>query len=144
MKGKQPLFVFALKVNEVKRIIQKRNKAKRKIRKQNTKQKDKYRSETKRKEKYRSETTRKENYRSEKKSTEAKRCEKKNFGSEKIDAKYLLKYAKPKRNESHFASFRFEAKKNLKRNRRTLITQPPPPQAIQAMVPVMEVSGKLN
>jgi hypothetical protein len=44
-----------------------------------------------------------------------KRSEKKNLGSEKkqkIDAKFSLKHAKRKRNESRFALFRFEAKKN--------------------------------
>jgi hypothetical protein len=32
--------------------------------------------------------------------------------SRKIDTKYLLKHAKRKQNKSHFALFRFEAKKN--------------------------------
>ncbi len=41
--------------------------------------------------------------------------------SEKIDAKFLLKHAERKRNESRFALFRFEAKKHLKRNGRTLL-----------------------
>jgi hypothetical protein len=52
MKGKQPLFIFALK----------RNEAKRKIRSQKTKRKEKYGSETKRKEKYGSEMKRKEKF----------------------------------------------------------------------------------
>jgi hypothetical protein len=41
--------------------------------------------------------------------------------SEKIGSLISLEQAKTKRNESRFASFRFEAKKIFKRNRRTLI-----------------------
>jgi hypothetical protein len=51
--------------------------------------------------------------RSEKKNTEAKRSEKKNVGSEKIDVKFSPKHAKRKRNESRFATFRFEAHPSL-------------------------------
>jgi hypothetical protein len=40
--------------------------------------------------------------------------------SEKIGPIFSLEHAKTKRNGSDFASFRFEAKKFLKRNRRTL------------------------
>jgi hypothetical protein len=54
---------------------------------------------------------------SEKKNTEAKWSVKKNLGSEKIDGKFSLKYAKRKWNESRFASFVFA----LKGNRRTLM-----------------------
>ncbi len=54
----------------------------------------------KRKEKYgnkkRSERKNMEAKQSEKKNTEAKRSVKKNLGSEKIDAKFSLKYAKRK------------------------------------------------
>jgi hypothetical protein len=42
--------------------------------------------------------------------------------SEKIGPLFSLEHAKTKRNESRFASFRFQAKKNFKRNRRTLYT----------------------
>ncbi len=41
--------------------------------------------------------------------------------SETIYAKFSLKHAKRKQNESLFASFRFEAKKNVKRNQCTLV-----------------------
>jgi flagellar biosynthesis GTPase FlhF len=41
--------------------------------------------------------------------------------SEKIAANFSLKHAKLKRNEPFFASLRFEEKKILKRNRRTLM-----------------------
>jgi hypothetical protein len=40
--------------------------------------------------------------------------------NEKIGPVFSLEQAKTKRNGSHFASFLFEAKKNFKRNRRTL------------------------
>jgi hypothetical protein len=40
--------------------------------------------------------------------------------SEKIGFSFSLEHAKTKRNGSFFASFRFEAKKIFKRNRRTL------------------------
>jgi hypothetical protein len=40
--------------------------------------------------------------------------------SEKIGSLFSLEHAKTKRNGSRFASFRFEAKKNFMRNRRTL------------------------
>jgi hypothetical protein len=40
--------------------------------------------------------------------------------SEKNGLLFSLEHAKTKRNESRFASFRFEAKKIFKRNRRTL------------------------
>jgi hypothetical protein len=39
---------------------------------------------------------------------------------EKIGLLFSLEHAKTKRNEFHFASFRFETKKKFKRNRRTL------------------------
>jgi hypothetical protein len=42
--------------------------------------------------------------------------------SEKIGPLFSLEHAKTKRNESRFASFRIEAKKKFKRNRRTLGT----------------------
>jgi hypothetical protein len=48
------------------------------------------------------------------KRNEAKTCE-------KIVPLFSLEHAKTKRNGSRFASFRFEAKKNFKRNRRTLL-----------------------
>jgi hypothetical protein len=41
--------------------------------------------------------------------------------SENIDRRFSLEHAKTMRNESRFASFRFEAKNFLKRNRRTLV-----------------------
>jgi hypothetical protein len=41
--------------------------------------------------------------------------------SEKIGFSFSLEHAKTKRNGSYFASFRFEAKKIFKRNRRTLL-----------------------
>jgi hypothetical protein len=49
---------------------------------------------------------------------EAKRSEKKR----KTCFSFSLEHAKTKRNGSYFASFRFEAKKIIKRNRRTLVT----------------------
>jgi hypothetical protein len=72
---------------ETKQSEKKNTEAKRKLRKRKTKRKEKYGSEMKRKEILK----------------EAK-------GSIKIDAKFSLKHAKRKRNESRFASFRFEAK----------------------------------
>jgi hypothetical protein len=41
--------------------------------------------------------------------------------SEKLSPLFSLEHAKTKRNESRFASFRFEAKKKFKQNRRTLV-----------------------
>jgi hypothetical protein len=53
---------------------------------------------------------------------EAKRSEKfEAKRSEKIGFSFSLEHAKTKRNGSYFASFRFEAKKIFKRNRRTLV-----------------------
>jgi hypothetical protein len=52
---------------------------------------------------------------------EAKRSEKfEAKRSEKVGFSFSLEHAKTKRNGSYFASFRFEAKKIFKRNRRTL------------------------
>jgi hypothetical protein len=48
------------------------------------------------------------------KRNEAKRSEKNGFS-------FSLEHDKAKRNGSYFASFRFEAKKIFKRNRRTLV-----------------------
>jgi hypothetical protein len=57
---------------------------------------------------------------------EAKRSEKiEAKRSEKIGPLFSLEHAKTKRNESRFASFRFEAKKYFMQNRRTLIALDP-------------------
>jgi hypothetical protein len=108
MKGKQPLFIYALK-----RSKNKNTEAKQSERKNVSE----IRSEKKiqqRNEKYQSEKKIRKQNKEKRKIWKAKR-------SEKIDAKFLLKKAKRKQNESRFASFRFEAKKNLKRNRCTLV-----------------------
>jgi hypothetical protein len=53
---------------------------------------------------------------------EAKRSEKfEAKRSEKVGFLFSLEHAKTKRNRSYFASFRFEAEKIFKRNRRTLL-----------------------
>ncbi len=77
MKGKQPLFIFALKRNK------------------------KYGSKTKQRKIWKQKNTEVE--RSEKKNTEAKRKVRKRKEA-KIDAKFSLKKAKRKRNEYHFVS----------------------------------------
>ncbi len=88
MKGKQPLFIFALK--SIKKYGSKTK------RKENTEAKRSKRKMWKQK-KYGSETKRKEKYWSEKKNMEAKR-------SKKMNAKFSLNKAKRKRNESYFVS----------------------------------------
>jgi hypothetical protein len=120
MKGKIASIYFALKQNkntEAKRSEKKNMEA-------NQSEKKNMRAKNEKKRKTGSKMKRKKNTEKKikiRKGNEAERKILKVKRREKIDAKFSLKHAKQNRNESRFASLRLEVKKNLKRNRRTLL-----------------------